>query len=259
MITQFRIIRSLIAAIFISGIAGYLGTLMLSKRMSAAAGPLAHLALPGAALSIIYGLSLFVGVFPSVLLGAVFIWFLEKRTRLPMENLSAIIFAAGVGTTLLILPIDKAEEALIGNIMKITNSETLATVTLTILVFYLIKKIYPKMSLINIDEDLATVEGVNINFYNLIYLLVIAVVVGLGVYLVGGLITVALIAIPAASARNISVNLRWYKILAVFFAVSSAIGGIFIARLSHLPPGPMIVVLSIVLFLFLTFLGKQRV
>jgi ABC-type Mn2+/Zn2+ transport system permease subunit len=45
---------SLTAGIFIGGAAGYLGSLMLSKRMALVAGPLGHLTLPGIALALLY-------------------------------------------------------------------------------------------------------------------------------------------------------------------------------------------------------------
>ena len=48
-----QFILTLISGIFIGGVGGYLGTLMLSKKMSVVAGPLAHLALPGVALALI--------------------------------------------------------------------------------------------------------------------------------------------------------------------------------------------------------------
>ena len=252
-----QLILTLISGIFISGIAGYLGTLMLSKKMSVVAGPLAHLAFPGVALALIFGFNISLGVFPFVIIGAILIWLLEERTKLPMENLAAIIFASGVGTALLFLPIDKAEEALIGSIEKIASWETLVVVILSLLVFYVVKRLYQKMMLMNVYEDLAVVEGTNIKLYNLLYLLSIAVVVALGVYLVGGLITAALIAIPAASAINISKGLRSYKMWAIVLGIISAIAGIFIARLAQLPTGPMVVVSSVVLFLISVIFRRQ--
>lgn len=245
----YQLIFSLISGVFIGGVAGYLGTLMLSKKMSVVAGPLAHLAFPGVALALIFGFNISLGVFPFVIIGAILIWLLEEKTELPMENLAAIIFASGVGTAFLFLPIDKAEEALIGSIEKISFWETIIVVVLSLLVFYIIKQLYQKMMLMNVYEDLAVIEGVNVKLYNLLYLLSIAIVVALGVYLVGGLITAALIAIPAASARNISSNLQSYKIWAIVLGVISVIIGIFIARFCHLPTGPMVVVSSVVLFL----------
>jgi ABC-type Mn2+/Zn2+ transport system permease subunit len=230
---------------------------MLSRKMSVVAGPLAHLALPGVALALIYSFSMSLGAFPFVILGAIAIWGLERKTNLPMENLSAIIFALGVGTAFLILPIGKAEEALVGNITKITLPETMMTIILSILIFYFLKFMYRKIMLINIHEDLAKVEGISVSLYNLFYLLSIAIVVSLSVYLVGGLITAALIAIPAASAKNISHNLFSYKVLAIIFGVTAAVAGIFISKFFGLPTGPMIIILNAVLFLSSVFLHKK--
>ena len=50
-----RVLLSLTAGVFIGGLAGYLGSLMLSKRMALVAGPLGHLAVPGVALALVYG------------------------------------------------------------------------------------------------------------------------------------------------------------------------------------------------------------
>jgi len=254
-----QLFLTLVSAIFITAITGYLGTLMLSKKMSIVADPLSHLTLPGAALAIIYGYSLFLGVFPFVILGTILIWLIQKRTKLPMENVAAVVFAIAVSSALLILPIDKAEEILIGNITKITVPETLITIILSLVVFYRVRKIYPKMMLINIYEDLAMIEGVNISLYNLLYLLSIAIVLGLGVYLVGGFITAALIAIPAASAKNLSTNLFSYKIMSIVFGVISAVAGIFLARFVHLPTGPMVIATGVILFLISIIFQRRTV
>jgi len=254
---SYQLILTLVSGIFISGVAGYLGTLMLSRKMSVVAGPLSHLAFPGVALALIFGFDISLGVFPFVVVGAILIWLLEKRTKLPMENLAAIIFASGVGSALLFLPIGKAEEALVGSITKITPWETIMVVALSLLVFYAVQRLYRKMMLMNVYEDLAVIEGTNINLYNLLYLLNIAIVVALGVYLVGGLITAALIAVPAATAKNISKGLRSYKTWAIALGVISAIAGIFIARFLNFPTGPIVVVSSAMLFLISVIFRKK--
>ncbi len=252
-----QVILSLISGILISGIAAYLGTLMLSKKMSIIAGPLAHLALPGIALAILYGFEIFIGVFPFVIVGVILIWLLERKTKLPMENLAAIIFAFGLGSALLILPIDKAEKAFVGSINTISLPETLVVIFLSTLVFFLIKSTYKKIMLLNIHEDIAQIEGANISLYNFLYLLSIAVIVGLGVYLVGGLITAALIAIPAASARNVSNNLSSYKLWAIIFGIVPTIAGILLAPIYNLPIGPAIIVFGALIFLVTVFIPKK--
>ncbi|MGC8775819.1 MAG: metal ABC transporter permease [Minisyncoccia bacterium] len=244
-----QLILSLISGIFIGSVAAYLGTLMLSRKMSVVAGPLAHLTLPGAALSIIYGFSLFIGIFPFVLLGVFLIWFLERKTKLPIENLTAIIFAFGIGLALLILPIEKAEAALIGNINHISFAETIFVVLISSVVLFLTQKIYSQIMLININEDLAQSIGINVRLYNFLYLLNVGLIIALGVYLVGGLITAALVAIPAAFAKNISLNLKNYKIWSVFAGISSTILGILLNYFYGFPAGPLIIISGGVLFL----------
>jgi hypothetical protein len=80
-----QFLLSLMVGIFVGGASGYLGTLMLSKRMALVAGPLGHLTLPGIALALIYGFDISLSAFPFVILGIIFIWLLEMRTKLPME------------------------------------------------------------------------------------------------------------------------------------------------------------------------------
>ncbi len=252
-----QLFLSITSGIFIGGISAYLGTLMLSKKMSIVAGPLAHLALPGVALAILYHFSISLGIFPFVILGAIIIWLLEKKTKLPLENLSAIIFAIGVGSALLVLPLGRAEEALIGSIQTITLIQTLSIIVLSTIIFFIIKKVYSQIMLINIHEDLARIEGVKIDYLNLLYLLSIAFVVGLGVYLVGGLITAALIAIPAATGKNISHDLPGYIKWSVGIGIFNTILGILLAPCLHLPIGPSIIVWSAIIFLVSVIFSKK--
>jgi zinc transport system permease protein len=248
---------SLISGMCIAGSAAYVGTLMLSRRMAVVAGPLGHLALPGAALALIYGFSISLGAFPFVVLGILLIWLLEIRTKLPMEALTAIVFATGVATAFLFLPIDEAEAALVGNISKVGVGETLVAVMLCSGVCFVIQRSYSRIVLIGVHEDVAKTEGVNVRLYNLVYLSSIAVIVALGVDLVGGLMTAALVAIPAAAARNVSRNLTKYVVASILIGVISAIAGVIISTITRFPAGPMVILTSAVIFLITVVISKK--
>jgi len=244
-----EIFLSLIAGIFIGGVGGYLGTLMLSKRMALVAGPLGHLTLPGIALALIYGFDISLGAFPFVILGIILIWLFEMKTKLPMEALTAIVFASGVAIAFLFLPIEQAERALIGDITKVSLNEVIIIVILCLLIFLIVKKIYPQMTLINISEDIAKAEKINVKKYNFLYLGAIAILVALGVKMVGGLLTAALVAIPAATARNLSKNLFQYTFLATFFGIISTFLGILLFKFTGFPAGPLIIMAGALIFL----------
>ena len=87
----------------IGGVAGYLGSLMLSKRMALVGGPLGHLSLPGIALALSYSFDVSIGAFLFIVLGIMFIWLIEMRTQLPMEAITATVFASGVAISFLFL------------------------------------------------------------------------------------------------------------------------------------------------------------
>jgi ABC-type Mn2+/Zn2+ transport system permease subunit len=119
-----------------------------------------------------------------------------------------------------------------------------------------IKRIYPKMVLVNISDDLARSEGINVKKYNLIYLVLIAVIVALGVKMVGGLLTAALVAIPASTARNLSRNISQYAFGAMIIGSVSSSVGILLFILTGFPAGPLIILVSTVIFLASIFFKR---
>jgi ABC-type Mn2+/Zn2+ transport system permease subunit len=242
--------------ISIGGAAGYLGAVMLTKRMALVAGPLGHLTLPGVALAILYGFDVSLGAFPFVIVGIVAIWWLEMRTGLPMEALTAIVFASGVAVTFLFLPVEQAQTALLGDISRVTSREAVFSILTSAVLLVVVKKIFKPLVLITVAEDLARVEGIDVRRYNLLYLFLIAVIVAMGVKVVGGLLTAALVAIPAAAARNISGSLGKYARTSAIIGGVSALLGIPFSRLLSLPAGPLVILAGASVFL-MTVLARK--
>ena len=251
-----QFILSLITVIFIGGVAGYLGSLMITKRMALVGGPLGHLALPGVALALIYHYNIFLGAIISIAIGAVIIWLLGIRTKLPLEALTGVVFASGVALGFLLLPLSRAKEALIGDISQINSTDAILSVILGTAVFLIIKNIYPKMILSGISENLARVEGVDVKKYNLIYLISIVLIVALEVKIVGILFTVALLVIPASAARNFVKTLSYYSFGSLVIGIISAFLGILFFKIFALPAGPLIILSSTFFFLISLFFKK---
>lgn len=239
---------SLLSGLFIGGAAGYLGSLMLSRRMALVAGPLGHLTLPGVALALLWGFDVSLGAFPFVIGGVVLIWLLEMRTKLPMEALTALVFATGVAIAFLFLPIEQAETALVGDIATAGAGDTALTVAASIAIMVTVRLAYPGLVISSISDDLAAAEGIDVRRYTLLYLFLIAVMVALGVKMVGGLLTAALVAIPPAAARNVGRNLRQYTAGATAIGMTSAVIGIALAQATGAAAGPLIILVSAAIF-----------
>jgi len=245
-----KIILAILMTASIGAVAGYLGTLMLSKRMSLVGGPLGHLTLPGITLALLYGFDVSVGAFLVLILGILVIWFFEKRTKLPVETLTAIVFTSSVATAFLFLPSNEVELALIGDISQLTVTATFLSVAFSILAFLIVRKIYKKMVFVAISEDLAKSKEINVDKINLIYLLSVAVVIGLGIRIVGSLLTAAIVAIPAATSRNLSINMKQYAYGGALAGGLAGILGILAYQLFSVPAGLAVILCSSVLFLF---------
>jgi ABC-type Mn2+/Zn2+ transport system permease subunit len=237
-----------LAGVAIAATAAFLGSLMLGRRMALVAGPLGHLTIPGVALALLYGVDVSLGAFPVVVVGVALIWLLERRTKLPMEALTALVFATGVALTFLFLPMEQAEVALVGDITKMGKRDAVVSIAVCAAVAWAISRLYRSLVLINISEDLASSVGIDVRRDNLLYLLLVAVVVALGVKMVGGLLTAALVAIPAITARNVGRSLREYVGLAVLAGASAALLGILAFALTGVAAGPLIVLVSAALF-----------
>jgi ABC-type Mn2+/Zn2+ transport system permease subunit len=246
------IFLTFVMTVAIGTTAGFLGTLMLGKRMSLVGGPLGHLTLPGITLALLYGFDVSLGAFGVLILAILIIWFFEKRTRLPLDTLTAIVFSTSVAFAFLFLPHDEIEIALIGDISLLTPIIAFASVALSALVFIIIELIYRQIVLTAISEDIARSEGINVDHYNLLYLLCVALTIGLGIRLVGSLLTAAIVAIPAATARNLSRNLKQYLYGGAFMGGLAAALGLGIHFVFALPAGPAVILTSGVLFLIST-------
>jgi len=78
-----KVILAMLITASVGAVAGYLGTLMLSKRMSLVGGPLGHITLPGVTLALLYGFDVSIGAFATLILGILLIWFFEKERSFP--------------------------------------------------------------------------------------------------------------------------------------------------------------------------------
>lgn len=256
-----ELLMGFIMVISIGAVSGFLGTLMLTKKMTLVGGPLGHLTLPGIAIALILGFDVFFGAAAFVLLGILLIWILERLTKLPVETLTAVVFPFAMATSFLFLPEEETTQALIGDISQINLVVAVGTVVLSLLIFAVTKYIYKKLVFIGVSADLAKVEGLKAEKLNLIYLICMALVVALSVRVVGGLMTVALMAIPASTSRNLSKNLKQYSWGGGVFGVLASIIGFLWYGLFGISIGPAIIISSVVLFLislgYKIFFGKK--
>lgn len=239
----------LIISVLIGLSAGYVGSFMVLRRMSLVGDVLSHVALPGIAVALLMDINPFFGAFSALLLAIFLIWLLEKKTELPSETLVGIMFTLSLALGLLLVPEPELLEALFGDITKVTTFDLWLTLALSVAIILIIKRIANNLMLGIISKELAMAIKIPVHKINFIFLLLVAFIVALGIKVSGTILTGSLVIIPAAAAKNISVNLSQYAKWAVFFGALSSVAGIISARYFGISPGPTIILSAGVIFL----------
>lgn len=257
--TMFNV--QLLYAIFvgasIGSVAGYIGSLMITKRMALMGGALGHLALPGVALGFLYGFDISIGALIFLLIGIFLIWIIEKWTEIPFEATTAVVFTSSLAIAFLFLPHKETNAALLGDISQINFFIAAIYTVFAIAIFFTISLLYKKIILMEISQDMAYVEKIPVSRYNLIYLLCIALVIALGVRIIGGLMTAALVSIPAASSKNISSSMKQYATLSFLFGGIACVIGIIASHYYSIATGPLIIISSTIFFIISLILKKR--
>ena len=111
---------------------------------------------------------------------------------------------------------------------------------------------FNKLNAISINPVLAKSKGINVKLVENIFAIAIAIMVMISIRWIGILLINSMMILPAASSRNISTNMRNYHGYAVIFALVSGITGLIISYYANVPTGPMIVIISGIIY-FSTF------
>ncbi|MGI0132999.1 MAG: metal ABC transporter permease [Thermoplasmata archaeon] len=239
---------SLLTAAAVGSAAGYVGSLMVLRRMALVGDALSHVALPGLALGILLGFSPTVGAFALVLIAAVLTWWVERSTGLPVEGIVGVLFVLALAIGVLLTPNPDLLEALFGSLGAVDAWTTVATLVVAAAVVVTLRSIYRSVVLSVISPELAASAGIRTGAVSLLYLVLVSTTVAVGIQVSGTLLAGALVIVPAVTAKLVGSNLRTYTVLSVGFGVVSAVGGTALASGSTLPPGPPVVVVGVVLF-----------
>jgi zinc transport system permease protein len=139
---------------------------------------------------------------------------------------------------------------LFGDILAVTTGDLAAIAALALMTLAGMTFIWRALLSITVNEDLAAVEGIPVAGVRLGFVLMVAAVVAIGMKIVGMLLILSLIIIPAAAARRLASTPERMALLAVAFGVLSVIAGLYASLYWDLPSGPLIVVTAALFFAF---------
>ena len=175
---------------------------MVSRHMALVGDALSHVALPGVALGILFNFNPFIGAFAFLAATVIVTWYLQKSTTLSVEAIIGVLFVLALAIGILITPEVDLFEALFGDVSKITLTDTIITVIVSVCVLLVTRTIYEKLVVSMISKELAIASRIKVERINLIYLFLVAIIVAVGIKEVGTLLVGALVIVPAGCGKE---------------------------------------------------------
>ena len=254
--------NALLAVLLAAPLFGLLSTMVVSNRLAFFSDSLGHSTLTGIAIGAMLG-----GVkpLPSIVafsvLFAVLITLVKNRSNTSTDTVIGVFSSTAIATGLVILShggrFNKFASYLIGDLLSITPSEIfmLGSVLAGVILLWLL--LFNKLLVLSINPSLAASRGINTLAVEILFSSTLAVVVAVTIQWVGLLIINSLLVLPAAAARNVTVNVRQYHLVSLVLAMFSGIAGLILSYYWNAATGATIVLIAAVLF-FSTFMLRRR-
>jgi zinc transport system permease protein len=240
-------------AIFISVLAsilcGIIGVYVVVKRLSFISGSISHAAFGGIGIAYLLGISpaagaLAFGSFCALLLGWV-----RNRFRQQEDALIGALWAIGMSVGILCLSLGSGYVGdvfgyLFGSILFGSTQDLITMAVLDVAVIGSVAVLYFPLKAVTFDEEYAKVLNIPTSFIYQFLLQIICIAIVVLLKLVGGILVIALLTLPAMSARNMTLKLLPMMGISIGLALVSMLGGLGMASVYSLPPGPLIVFIA---------------
>lgn len=257
------VIFALIAGVSVAVVAGPLGAFVVWRRMAYFGDTLAHSALLGIALGILFDINLSLAVVLCCVALALGLVAMQRQHWIATDTLLGIMAHSALSLGLVAISLLEnvridLQAYLFGDLLAITPEDLKWILIGGVAVLAAIYWLWKPLLAITINEELAQVEGIHVARYRLALMLLIAMVIAGAMKLVGVLLITSLLIMPAAAARRISATPEQMAIFASILGSVSVVGGVALSWFADTPAGPSVVVCALMIFLLIFFAPRAR-
>ena len=256
------LLPSILAGLGIALIAGPLGSFVVWRKMAYFGDTLAHASLMGLALGFLFNINLYFALLICCLMLAVLLVTLQKQKLVATDTLLGILAHSALSLGLVAVSfLDNVRidlmSYLFGDLLAVSPTDLVfiyagaAVIGLVLAIFW-----RPLLST-TVNEDLAAVDGINIDLMRLILMLLVGIVIAVGMKFVGALIMTSLLIIPAATARKFSNTPEQMAFLASIIGSISVFGGLSLSWFYDTPAGPSVVISAAAMFMLSQMVKTQ--
>ena len=260
-IFQYEFIRNAMIAVVLVNIAcGIVGTFVVTKRIVFISGGISHAAFGGIGLGYFLGLDPIITAIPFSILAAFGIGFIAKKTKVGEDAAIGILWAIGMSLGIIFINLTPGYAPdlfsyLFGNILTIPFSDLIIMVVLDMIIVVVTILFYKEFKAISFDEEFSKVAGVPVDLLYFLLLGMVALSVVILIKVVGIILVIALLTIPAAICRQFTNNIKILIFLSMSTGIILTISGLWISYILDLASGATIIMVLGLVFI-LSYLAK---
>lgn len=250
------IVRALLGGIGVALAAGPLGAFVVWRRMAYFGEAIANAGLLGVVFGLLLHLSMLVGVLSFCLILALLLTVVERQRLLPLDTALSILAHGALAIGLLMLSLMPSVRVdltsyLFGDILAVSRTDLALILAVLAVVLLTLSLTWRPLLSMTVDADLAAVEGARIGLLRLMLTLLVAAVIAVGMKVVGILLIVSLLIMPAAAARTLASGPGQMAIVAALLGAGSVGGGLLLSLRFDVPTGPAVVAVAAGIFVAL--------
>lgn len=256
-------VRALVVGILISLCAALLGVSLVLKRYSMIGDGLSHVGFGALAVASALNLAPLAVAIPVVILAAFVLLRLSESGKIKGDAAIAVFSTGALAIGVMVVSLSTGMNAdlnsyLFGSILAMSKQDVALSVALSVVVLILYIFFYEKIFAVTFDENFARATGIATGVYNTLLAVLTAVVVVLGMRMMGALLISSLIVFPALTSMRIFKSYRSVMISSVVLAVICFALGMSFSFLYGTPAGASIVVVDMIFFVICSVVSWIR-
>lgn len=243
--------RALVAAALVGLIAPLIGVFLVQRRLALLGDGMGHVALTGVGLAFLVGTAPIPTAMVTAVVGAFLIEFIRYRSRTAGDLALALLFYGGIAGGVLLASLAPGRAAnslnayLFGSLSTVAEGDLVALGVLCLIVVLVIALLGRELFAVSLDPDVAAVQGIRVRAMSTLMAVLAAVVVVIGMRVVGLLLVSAIMIVPVAAAQQLTRSFRGTAVLAVVIGLLASLAGLVTSFYVEVPPGPTIVLIAL--------------
>ena len=255
--------NALLGGILASIGCGIMGSYVVTKRIGFLAGGISHSALGGIGAALFFGISPLAGALGAAIASALLIGWITLRWSQQEDTLIGAVWAVGMAIGILFIARTPGYNVnlmsyLFGNILMVPGSELLSMAVMDLALLATTLLFFRLFLAVTFDEEFARLRGVPVVPVYLLLLCMVAVTVVLLIQVVGLILVIALLTLPAAIASQYVHSVGRMMLVASALGVFFTVTGLGVAYQWDLPAGATIILAAALCYLLSTLSSGVR-